>query len=417
MDFDVAVVGAGPAGSTTAELLSLAGFSVVLLEEHEKIGYPVHCSGLVTPRTLQAAGVDESVVKNRIRGTIIHTPKGNQIYVGSDKVHALVIDRAYFDQILAARAQKNGVKLETNARVYGIKQQHGFRRIEFQKFGEKRHVDVRLVIGADGSRSMVARNTKMNSPNEEIIALGGEIDALPIKSDFVEVFVRPDLAPGWFGWIIPGGDSETRIGLGSSDKKFNPRKLIDTLVGGYEHLQEKKFLRLQGGIIPISFVGKMSAPGLLLVGDAAGQTKSTSGGGIYTGIISAKLCAEVAIEALRNGDLEGNSLDRYHAIWSRELGNELSRGAHLRHLLMQLSSDEMEAFLKVFSLQTIQSIANFQGDIDFPDHLFRQLFKPRPVFESLRLLPLKMWPRLLWLLIEWYKHSKQGKRMLNKEII
>lgn len=406
MDFDVAVVGAGPSGSTTAEALALAGFSVVLLEEHDQVGYPVHCSGLVTPRTLEVAGVDESIVTNRIRGTIIHTPKGKQIMVGGDKVHAFVIDRARFDQLLAKRAQINGVTLMMNSRVSRIEQKPGYRRIQFLQSGKQGYFDVRLVVGADGSRSVVARNTQSDVSNEEIIAIGGEIDAMPIKGDFVEVFVRPDLAPGWFGWVIPGGSRQTRIGLGSSDRKFNPKKLINTLTDEYEHLHDSKFVRLQGGIIPVSFLGQMHAPGILLVGDAAGQTKSTSGGGIYTGIVSARLCAEVAVDALNRGDLEGNALERYHSIWSREVGAELTSGANLRHLLMKLSADEIEAFLGIFSLKRIQSIANFRGDIDFPRHLFKHLFRPGPIFESLRLLPFRMWPRLVWLVIQWLKFSK-----------
>jgi geranylgeranyl reductase family protein len=412
MDFDVAVVGAGPSGSTSAEALSLAGFSVVLIEEHGEIGYPVHCSGLVTPRTLEVAGVDESVVSNRIRGTIIHTPKGNQISVGGDKVYALVIDRARFDQILVNRAQTNGVTLLTNSRVSKIEQRPGYRRVEFQQSGKKKYLDVHLVIGADGSRSIVARNTQLDSSNEEIIALGGEIDATPIKGDFVEVFVRPDLAPGWFGWIIPGGDNPTRIGLGSSDKKFNPKKLINALTSEYDHLQARRFIRLQGGIIPVSFPRRMHASGILLVGDAAGQTKSTSGGGIYTGIVSARLCAEVAVDALKQGNLEGDALVGYYSIWARELGNELSYGAKLRHLLMQLSADEIEVFLGMFSLKGIQSIVKFEGDIDFPGYLFKQLFRPAPILESLRSLPFKMWPRLFWLLIQWLRISKERKRLL-----
>ena len=227
MDYDVAVVGAGPAGSVTARGLASAGFRVLLLEEHPQVGQPVHCSGLVTPRTLEAAGIQDGVVLNQIRGTIIHTPKGRQIPLGGDRIHALVIDRGRFDQLLAEQAQEAGATLALEARVARVEHTGRGTRLTIQRKGQRSSIDVQLVVGADGSHSVVAQNIGAHAPQEATLAIGGEIAAGALDSGMVEVFVRPDLAPGWFGWIIPLGEGTARIGIGTSNWTLNPRRLLE----------------------------------------------------------------------------------------------------------------------------------------------------------------------------------------------
>jgi geranylgeranyl reductase family protein len=401
MAYDVAVVGAGPAGSVAAQEIAAAGFRVLLLEEHPQVGQPVHCSGLVTPRTLEAAGVRDGIVLNRIYGAIVHTPAGRQITLRDGRVHALVIDRCRLDQLLAQGAQEAGATLQLESRVVGLEAGKGRSRLLLQRHGRREAVDVGLVIGADGSRSVVAQALGAEKSHESIAAIGGEVAAAPLAPDMVEVFARPDLAPGWFAWTIPVEGHVLRIGIGSQDRSRSPRRLLQELTTQYSHLRGSSFLRLQGGVIPVAPLRRVAAPGAMLVGDAAGQVKPTSGGGIYTSILAAKLCAQVAVEALKAGDLRNGALDRYQSLWMRHLGAELLRGRALRRLLLQLSPREVEAFLHLFTLKEVQAAAYGRGDIDFPARLFRHLFRPAPVFFALRALPVRLWPRMAGLLLAW----------------
>jgi geranylgeranyl reductase family protein len=403
MDYDVAVVGAGPAGSVAAREIAAAGLRVVMLEEHPQVGTPVHCSGLVTPRTLEAAGVDEGLVVNRIHGAIIHTPQGREIALRDGRVHALVIDRAQLDRTLAERAQEAGATLVTETRAEGVQREEGRMRVAILRNGRRSTLDVSLVIGADGSRSVVGRSLGGGAPSEAILAAGGEIVAQTLAPDMVEVFVRPDLAPGWFAWTIPIDGKVARIGIGSSDWRRNPRRLLHDLVGQYKHLRGATFLRLQGGVIPVTPSRRVVGQGVMLVGDAAGQVKPTSGGGIYTSIVCARLCAQVAVQAIQSGDPQNGTLGQYETLWMRHIGVDLLRGEALRRLLLQVSPDEIERFLGLFALKEVQAIAYQEGDIDFPARMFHHLFRPGPVLHGLRALPLRLWPRMANLLYQWYR--------------
>src|SRR3972149_11150155 len=92
-DCDVAVVGAGPAGSRTARDIARQGFKVLLLEEHRRVGVPCHCSGLISPRTLALGEMGEGVVINRLQGAYIHTAGGQEVALGAEDVRAVAIDR------------------------------------------------------------------------------------------------------------------------------------------------------------------------------------------------------------------------------------------------------------------------------------------------------------------------------------
>lgn len=403
MDYDVVVVGAGPAGSVTARDLGSAGYRTLLLEEHSEVGKPVHCSGLVTSRTLEAAGVGEEIVVNRIRGAIVHTPSGEMIKLGGDRTRALVIDRCRFDQILAEQAQEAGATLATDTRLVSLEHMGDRVRVRLRRGGNYTSIDTRLVIGGDGSRSMVARKIGLPTAQEAILAMGGEIDAEGLDPHLVEVFARPDLAPGWFGWTIPVGNRTSRIGIGSSDWRLHPRHLLERLTGQFEHLRARSFLRVQGGVIPVRPLHRVYGSGALLVGDAAGQVKPTSGGGIYTSVVSARLCAAMASQALEEGDLSDHSLARYQAIWMERLGVELLRSALLRCALTMLTPSEIDAFLRLFAIDAFRQVTLQDGDIDFPARLFTRLFRPGLILRSLTALSPPRWIPLLRLAFEWYR--------------
>lgn len=409
MEYDVAVVGAGPAGSVAAREIAAAGLRVVVVEEHPQVGRPVHCAGLVTARTLEAAGVSEKdLVLNQIRGAIVHTPAGNQVAVGGDKTHALVIDRPLLDQRLAERAQEAGATLMLERRVTGVERTDRGMRLEMARGRARSVLEASLVVGADGARSLVARCTGTAAPEESIVATGGEISGGALTSDMVEVFVHPDLAPGWFGWLIPVGDGVARVGTGSAVGGASPRRLLDGLMDRHAHLRSARYLRLQGGVIPVAPVRQVASPGVMLVGDAAGQVKPTSGGGIYTSILAGKLCARVAAEALRRGDMGNSALSAYGDLWMEQVGADLLMGAALRRLLTRLTPMEVEACLQLFTLEEVRAAALEYGDLDFPTRLFSHLFRPRIVWRGLRALPVRVWPRMAWLLARWYVGTGGG---------
>src|SRR5437870_4079650 len=148
LDCDVAVVGAGPAGSRTARHLARAGLSVRLLEEHRRVGVPSHCSGLISPRTLREAEIGEDAIIHRITGAFVHTAHGSEVALGGDKTRAVAIDRVRWDETLAEQAQVAGADL-VRARLTGVERENSHVRLHTQTDGRDSTFTARVVVGDD----------------------------------------------------------------------------------------------------------------------------------------------------------------------------------------------------------------------------------------------------------------------------
>jgi geranylgeranyl reductase family protein len=212
--YDAVVVGAGPAGSATARDVAREGFKVLLLEEHAAVGRPTHCSGLVTPRTLEAASVGHDIVLNRIVGARISVPSSKEVVVGGDRVHALVVDRARFDNLLCGQAQEADALLELDTRFSYLEREGRLLRIYVDRHGRRRSFRTKLLIGADGTSSRVAAQTGLSRENGAISCLTAEVIGRAPSEQLVEVFLDKGSAPGWFGWALPKGDGRWQVGTG-----------------------------------------------------------------------------------------------------------------------------------------------------------------------------------------------------------
>ncbi len=377
MNYDAVVVGAGPTGSATARDIARAGFKVLLLEEHRRVGVPTFCSGLVTPRTLELACISNQVAINSIKGALVHSALGRKLVLGGDGVHAVVIDRATFDQQLAGQAQEAGTDLLLESKLVYIERQHQGLALGIARNGSSTQVNAKLLIGADGAYSRVAR--WINGPSSAEIVTAVSVDARlrTSKVDHVEVFVAKSVAPGWFAWIIPLEDGLARVGIGDTNCSARSlRQLLKELIYTFPRQFEGIELgRLRGHAIPIYSPIKTYGDNVLLVGDAARQVKPTSGGGIYTGLVGAKHCARVAVEALKRDDLSGSFLSQYEVAWKGEVGTELERQADLRRVFISLSDQEIDGLLNLFARPLLLKIINQFGDIDFQSSLFGHLAK------------------------------------------
>lgn len=394
--YDVVVVGAGPAGSAVARDIAGAGFKTLLVEEHACIGEPLHCAGLVSPRTLALASVGDDVVLNQLTGAFINGPGGGRLAVGGERVHALAIDRVRFDRELAAQAQARGAELSLQSRLMEIQREGRGLRLWLERRGRREEVRARLLVGADGAHSRVATWLGVRPrPSEKVVCLGIEARMRAERDDFAEVFVGNSLAPGFFAWFIPLQRDRVRIGIGTSNGR-KPSYYLHALEEAFPRCFDgMEVIRFYGGVIPLGQPVGTYGQGVLLVGDAAGQVKPTSGGGIYTGLVGAKHCAAVAVEALAADDLSSSFLSRYHRAWRREMGSELDRGQDLRRVFMSLRDRDMDRLLALMRTPGLQRLVSAYGDIDFPSRLAARLVRVAPFFLRFVRVPLNSsWPHL-----------------------
>jgi len=355
MRYDVAVIGAGPAGCMAARLLASRGHRTVVLEEHSRVGEPVRCAGLVTPRVLDMAGVDGDVVRQEITGAVVHAPGGATVHVGGDRTHALAVDRAMFDRGMAERAVAAGAELRCSWKVTGIRGADD----GFVVTGDDT-LRCRYVVGADGVRSLAASALGFPAHMEHVQTVQAVVSGAG-AGDEVDVWVGSGVAPGFFAWRIPA-DGEIRVGLGVSPGQGVMRyfrRLLDRL--GVERHD------LQAGLIPMGLRRRFCHSDAALVGDAAGQVKATSGGGLFPGLVAARCLAD----ALDDGTVD------YRRMFMRRYGRELKRSVWLRRRFVGLSDGEMNRLLGAVD-EDVAAVVTEHGDIDFPWRVAKEVVKRRP---------------------------------------
>jgi len=241
----------------------------------------------------------------------------------------------------------------------------------------------------------VRRTLGMGAPREYAYNLGIEGRMSVPRDDFVHVFVGQDLAPGWFGWIIPTGDGMVRVGIGSNNgvKPIDCyRRLATTFPRLFEGIEP---CRMYGGTIPLEFAPRSYDDNVLLVGDAAGQVKPFSGGGIYTSLVAARHAAAVAAEALEANDLSAARLSAYEKRWKREIGRELLRSLRIRRFGLSLSEADLERVVRALQDKGLQDLAARYGDIDYPSRVLLRLARSAPALAMLAQVTLRR-PLATW---------------------
>ena len=386
---DVLVVGAGPAGSTAAYHLARAGYDVRVLEEHPQVGRPVQCAGLVSQRVLDLAGSRGSV-RRPVHGAAVFGPSGGSIEFRAPEARAYAIDRAALDLELADRAVRAGARFDAQVRFDRRQDERDGRvLIEATQDGStRREYAARLVIGADGVASAVARAFRLRRPVEILPAFEAEFGRSPGDPDRVEVYLSRTFAPGLFGWWIPDGAGGARVGVavnadGTSARRYYER-MLEFLSRRFGTPLLNPTSYLASGI-PIGNVPRTYGDRVLLVGDAAAQVKPLSGGGIFTGMRCAEIAAGVGIDALGAGDLSALRLAEYDRAWRSEFGEEFGRALALRRIFTRMSDADFDRLVETLrSSELLGTIVAF-GDIDFPTHVVRRLLGSSP--SLMRLVP------------------------------
>ena len=380
-DYDVIVVGAGPVGSTAARYAVQHGAKVLMIEDHAFIGSPVGCTGLLSKRALEECDVrpSENFVLNKVRGAFVHSMDGNCLPIDGKETKAYVISRKIFDRTLASMALEAGVDLWMSTRAVGLENAGDKQVLSVIRNGVSLQLETKVVIGADGVRSGIARMAGLGQVRK--ILPGIQIEA-PYRSadpSFVELFVGSQ-APGFFGWAVPVSEEIARIGLAiDCENSQCALDYLEKLLRNNNHVASRYsrgMLDFVVGGIPLGPLSKTYAEGTLIVGDAAGQVKPTSGGGIYTGAACAKIAGEVAASAALENDTSADRLAEYDQRWRAKLGRELAIGMKIHDFMGGLDDTEMNELLASMNKPSILETITAYGDMDHPSIVIKKMLNP-----------------------------------------
>ncbi len=362
-DVDVMVVGAGPAGSTAAEMASRNGAEVLLVEKKMEIGSPVQCGGFIPeafelrellpdaalPETL--VDIPERLVLNRTRVQRLYAPGGR---CAEFDVAGRCVDRRGFDRYLAQRAARAGAGLlvGTRAEVSG----------DSLSLGGEIAPRSKVVIGADGPMSCIARAIGVATRDEPGVCLEYEMVDVEIDRDAAEMYFGERYAPGGYAWIIPLGSDVANVGIGIR-RSYAAGASLPQLLRRFieEHPQAGPRLRrgevtaIMRGLVPSGGMPeRIQRERFMLAGDAAGHVMATSGGGVPLAMVAGRIAGEVAAASLR-----GESLDIYTARIEREIGAPLRGSVRIRKLVDRVmrsdrSMDMLFSMLDPLTMKDIQ---------------------------------------------------------------
>ncbi len=394
MDYDVVVVGAGPAGCLAAKYAAKNGAKTLIIEEHASIGSPVQCAGLLSTSAIRECEVVLDSGFHPITGAFVYAPDRRRIRISGGEIKAYVVDRRIFDRTLAENAIRSGADILMRTRAVGIDIGTGTRGRGHQRIlhvtieGEPDVIEADVVIGADGVQSHIARWAGLDTP--DTVLSGAQVSTVYDFDDprFVEIFPG-SCAPGFFAWAIPYHGS-ARIGLavrpgfgsgsGSGVVHESAWVHLKRLIAEHPVVSEKCGPGVAGialGGIPISVPQQTATDGVLIVGDAAGQVKPTSGGGVYPGAVCAKIAGKIAADAVMEGDTSVRRLSEYDKLWRARIGRELAIGRRINEWMVRLSDSEINRMARVLDDDELLDLITRYGDMDHPSVVVRKLLMNR----------------------------------------
>lgn len=375
MIIDALVVGGGPAGLYAAWRLAQAGFGVVLCEEHEQIGYPAHCTGVVSANSFDEFTLPKETILNPLKTVRFVSPAGLQVRYSPPSLEAVVIDRPAFDRRLAVQARASGAEIRLRTKVHRL----AFTSAGVRATAGDSTIDARLVVLASGAAYRLQRSIGLGVPRSYLHTAQRELPATTHGD--VEIHFGGQVAPGGFAWAVPVERPEgphVRVGVMATHQAPDwYDAMLDRLMPRWG-LRREHGVRPRLKFLPLRALERTYADRLLVVGDAAGLVKPTTGGGIYYSVLSAAMAAEVAEPALRRDRLQASALRVYQSRWRRRLAGEFSAQLLLRNLAQRMSDRQIDALFELALTDGVMPIVSRTASFNHHRPLINALLRHAP---------------------------------------
>ncbi len=362
---DIAVIGAGPAGLYAAYQLASAGLDVTVLDAQERIGENAVCSGVIGEEAFVRFGLPIRPVLNRICRIQAVSPAGRTLEYRSATPLARVVDKSEFNRDLANLARSAGAELCLSRFVDAIDREKDGVLLHFcsrqRAVGKLRARVAVIACGVNGSLNGALGLVKSR---EFLRAIQADI---PLGKDGAsnptEVYVGRSVAPGAFGWKIPLGHGRVRVGLMCVE---DPRPYFSALLQRVAPGLDEGAAKVRQKAIGQMPVGNCVGERIVAIGEAAAHVKTSTGGGIYFGLLSAEMAADVMLRAFRKGDFSVHTLGEFERFWRAAFGLELWTGYLARKFAASLSDSFIErAFDRA---KGIDLLSRLNGNLSFDWH-------------------------------------------------
>ena len=368
MYYDVIIAGGSIAGLLCAREVANSGHSVLVLEEDYEIGTPEHCGGLVSIAALEELGIvpHRKTLSHYIETAEIFSPFGKKFSIESKKQKVAEINRRDLDKQIALQAKKNGAEIRVKTSFKEI--------IDDGVNTSDGKINCKIVVDARGVSSLINKDRAgiLSSAQYEVYADW-------IKKGKVEVYFDQKKYPGFFAWIIPSSDGIGKVGV--AGKGINASEAIQ------EFLSRKgNYSTIRKIFAPIWIKGpikKFVSKNIVIIGDAAGQSKPTTAGGIYSCGMGGIFAGRAISKYLKSENK--NELDEYQKLWMKKFGKEFEKQLLARKILERLDNDAINKLFDSVTPEILKDISN-KDDFDFHTSSIIKLLGVKGSFKAAQII-------------------------------
>jgi len=370
-DYDVVTVGGSISGLLASREIAESGFKVKVLEDDLEIGLPEKCDGLVSIRCLEAIGIAPTsrLIQNNIKKAVVYSPNGSSIEIDASNQGIVVLDRSKFDRELAKNASNSGAELELGQRVNKKNQEDKSVTI----FTETASYTSKWVVNAVGYSALPILEKKT------LPAAKFEVYGNWFKKDTIEIYFDQRKTPGYFLWVIPISSDIAKVG--SAGIGVNQFQILDDFIKERKGSVVKK---TAAQIVVGGPINQFVSGNIVTVGDAAGQAKPTTGGGIYSGGVGGILAGKYLSESLSSDD--NQKIFKYEKIWRKLFNKEFRSQSQIRGILNKIDNSKIDKIFNIIKNSNILERISLESDFDYHSFALLKTFGVKNAFQITSLL-------------------------------
>lgn len=365
--YDVVVAGGSISGLLCAREIAAGGHSVLVVEEDYEIGTPEHCGGLVSSRGLEELGMIPfgGTLMHRVERARVTSPDGTHITIDAKRQNVLCVSRRELDKQAAHQAQREGADIMIRTSLHE-RTREGVRISGVGGAADANIINCRIMVDARGAAALAQRDRDGIIPSAQY-----EVYADWIEDGRVEVLPDRLKYPGFFAWVIPSGRGRGRVG--AAGRGINAAAALESFLADRSGGDDRGYGVIRKIFAPIWIKGPIkrfhdAGSGVITVGDAAGQAKPTTAGGIFSSGMGGILAGRAISRHLDGADGGAQDMDglgdSYRAAWYKRFGGEFERQSIARRILERADNGAINDVIRRVSPEALREISA-EDDFDF----------------------------------------------------